>query len=60
MRCVKFHELRVRYLPKNVYTRPSMFKFLSLIDSKDQFMLKKLGLFIHFAFNKYTADELLA
>ena len=33
--CTKFYDLRVKYLPKSLYTKPSMFKFLNFINSKD-------------------------
>ena len=58
--CVKFHDLRVKYLPKSLYIKPSMFKFISLLNSRNESKLRKLGLFLHFAFKKYTTEELLA
>ena len=40
--CVKFHVLRVKYLPKALYVRPSMQKFIDLLNSKDIKKLKNL------------------
>ena len=58
--CTRYLDLRVKYLPKIYYTRPSMYKFLKLVNSDDHTLLKKLGLFLHHAFKRYTVDELLA
>ena len=58
--CTKYFDLRVKYIPKIYYTRPSMYKFLKLVNSDDYTLLKKLGLFLHHAFKRYTVDELLA
>ena len=58
--CIKYHDLRVKYLPKSLYIKPSMQKFLNILNSKDTKALKKLGLFLHFAFKKYTTEEILA
>ena len=58
--CIKFHELRIKYLPKLLYLRPSMFKFVNFLNSKNVSDLKKLGLFLHHAFNLYNKDEIFA
>ena len=58
--CTKYFDLRVKYIPKIYYTRPSMYKLLKLVNSDDYTLLKKLGLFLHHAFKRYTVDELLA
>ena len=58
--CPKYYDLRVKYLPKKYYHKPSMYKFLELINCNDFLLLKKLGLFLHHAFRKYTIDEVLA
>ena len=41
--CTKYFELRVKYIPKIYYTRPSMYKFLKLVNSEDSTLLKKLA-----------------
>ena len=58
--CPKYYELRVKYLPKIYYFKPSMYKFLELVNSNDFKLLKKLGLFLHYAFKKYSVDEVFA
>ena len=58
--CPKYYELRVEYLPKIYYFKPSMYKFLELVNSNDFKLLKKLGLFLHYAFKKYSVDEVFA
>ena len=57
--CVKFYDLRTKYLPKSLYINPSMYKFLNFLNTKNESQLKKLGLFLHFAFNRYTHTEVL-
>ena len=55
--CVKFFDLRIKYLLK--HTNPSMNKFLNFVNSENKSQLRKLGLFLHHAFIKYTNDEVL-
>ena len=57
--CVKFYDLRIKYLPKHLYTNPSMYKFLNFVNTENKSQLRKLGLFLHHAFIKYTNDEVL-
>ena len=58
--CIKFHELRIKYLPKSLYTRPSMFKFVNFLNSRNLSDLKKLWLFLHHSFKQYNKDEVFA
>ena len=60
MCCRKFHDIRMKYLPKYLYTNPSMFKFLNFLNCDNIKLVKKLGLFLHNAFKKYTNEEILA
>ena len=55
--CPKFLDLRTKYIPKSYYTKPSMYKFLNLINNNNEKLLKNLGLFLHHAFNRYTVEE---
>ena len=57
--CTQFHDLRKKYLPKSLYTNPSMYKFLKFINSNDENQIKKLGLYLHYAFRRYTFEEVL-
>ena len=57
MCCVKYYDLRKRYLPKDLINNPSMFKFISLLNSQDLVLLKKLGLFIHNALKKHREED---
>ena len=43
--CERFHELRKKYLPKDLYINPSMYKFIQFFNSNDQLKLLKLGIF---------------
>ena len=58
MCCVKYYDLRKKYLPKDVYNNPSMFKFIKLLNSENLNVLKKLGLFIHFALKKHRDEDI--
>ena len=58
--CTKFHDLRIKYLPKMLYQRPSMYKFVNFLNSKNVSDLRKIGLFLHHAFNLYNKDEVFA
>ena len=40
--------------------KPSMLKFIDFLNSKNENKLKKLGLFLHFAFKQYMKDDMLA
>ena len=56
--CPRFHNLRIKYLPKSLYINPSMYKFTQFLNSQDLYKIKRLGLFLHLAFNKYTAETI--
>ena len=58
VRCTRFHNLRIKYLPKSLYTNPSMLKFTQFLNSKDLNKMKRLGIFLYQAFNKYTTEEI--
>ena len=58
--CVKLHDLRIKYLPKALYIRPSRQKFVDYLSSNNVKQLKKVGTYLFYAFKKYTADEILA
>lgn len=57
--CSKYNDLRIKYIPKTYFTKPSMYKFLNLINNGNDRVLKNLGLFLHHAFKRYTANEIL-
>ena len=56
--CPRFHNLRIKYLPKSLYINPSMYKFTQYLNSQDLNKIKRLGIFLHLAFNKYTAENI--
>ena len=58
--CVKFYDLRIKYLPKALYIRPSMQKFVDYLSSNNIKQLKKIGTYLFHAFKQYTVDEILA
>ena len=33
--CTRFHNLKIKYSPKPLYTNPSMIKFIQFLNSKD-------------------------
>ena len=58
MECIRFNELRENYLPRHLYERPNMYKFISLINCQDYTKLKSLGTFCHKVFIKYLNNFL--
>ena len=56
--CRKYVELRKKYLPKYLYQKPSMYKFVEFLNSQNLSMLKKLGLFMHHIYRIYEKNEL--
>ena len=38
--CPRYHDLRSKYIPKTLYQRPSMFKFIEFLNCKDMLKLK--------------------
>ena len=57
MCCQKTYYLRTKYLPKSLFTKPSMFKFIQFICSEDLNNIKKFGIFLHYAFKKYIEED---
>ena len=55
--CPRYHELRSKYIPKTLYQRPSMFKFIEFLNCKDMLSLKNLGLYLFHAFKKYVDED---
>ena len=50
--CGKFTTLRRKYIQKYYYTRPSMEKFVSLLNSKKKRQIHNLGIFLYKAFKE--------
>ena len=57
MECQRYTELRKKYLSKYYWQRPSMFKFVDLINSNNIKYIKNLGTFVYHAF-KLRSDIL--
>lgn len=57
MECQRYTELRKKYLSKYYWQRPSMFKFVDLINSNNKTYIKNLGTFVYHAF-KLRSDIL--
>ena len=51
--CPIFHEARIQFIPKYFRVRPSVFKFLELINSNDKKTLVKLSKFIKIIFSVF-------
>ena len=60
MCCQKYTDLRKKFLPKYVYKRPSMLKFVELLNEGNKNCLKKLGIFAHLVFERYNNEEIYA
>ena len=57
--CSRYITLRKKYIPYKVYNKPSMAKFIDLIDNSTGLKLKKLGIFCHKVFSNYSKEVLL-
>ena len=55
--CNMFSELRLLYIPRKYYIRPSMFKFVSLVLSDNETVVRKLAMFV-FKANEIRNDRL--
>ena len=60
MSCKKYNDLRKKYLPESLFKRPSMFKLINFLNSKDMKNIKSLAFFIHNVFIRYEKNELFA
>ena len=58
MCCKKYKNIRQKYLPETIYKKPSMYKFINLLNSKNIKELRNLGLFIFNVFKMYEENEL--
>ena len=52
--CKLYSDLRIKYIPKYYWKRPSMNKFVELLNSNNVNHLRKLGIFSSHAFNLRT------
>ena len=48
--CQRYTDLRKKYIPKYYWQRPSMLKFVDLINSNNNRNIKKMGTFVYQAF----------
>ena len=48
--CQRYTDLRKKYIPKYYWQRPSMLKFVDLINSNNNRNIKNLGTFVYQAF----------
>ena len=53
LECSKFENIRNKYIDKKYHVRPSMHKYVSLIQSKNREELQNLCVFINIAMNKF-------
>ena len=56
VKCPRFASLRNRYLSKTVYSRPSMFKFITFLNGATDKELKLFGIFCHKVLIEYNAS----
>lgn len=52
LECNFYNEIRQEYTPAKYWRRPSMYKFVEMLNNKNQMLLRKLGIFTHNAFKK--------
>ena len=52
--CKLFNELRIKYLPRYFWVRPSMYKFVELLHSENITHIRKLGTYTYHAFKMRT------
>lgn len=50
LQCVRYDDLRSQYITKHFYTRPNMYKFVKLMSSSNESILKNLALYVKKAF----------
>ena len=55
-KCSRYSDIRGKYIGKSIVKKPSMFKLINLIESEDYVVVRKLGLFCHFAFKRYDSS----
>ena len=54
LECISYNDLRKQFLPVYYWKRPNMFKFIELINTENENIIKRLGTFIHNAFTVRT------
>ena len=47
LKCFRYLNLRKQYLPKHLYEKPSMYKFIQFLNTANGTTLKRFGLFCH-------------
>ena len=57
--CNRYNELRKKYIPKYYFQRPSMYKFVELVTTENNTIMKKFGAFVYQAF-KLRSEMLYA
>ena len=55
LECKQYASLRTTYISKYYWNRPSMVKFIDLINTTNKTVCLKLSVFIHKAFNNRSA-----
>ena len=48
--CSLYDNIRKQYIPKKYWIRPNMVKFIELINSESNIVIRTLGMFIYHAF----------
>ena len=48
--CNRYNELRKKYIPKYYFQRPNMYKFVELVTTENNTLMKKFGSFVYQAF----------
>ena len=56
--CTRYANLRNKYLPPSVITKPSMYKFIELLQKSQDNQLLQLAIFIYKVFKHYDENEI--
>ena len=56
--CTRYANLRNKYLPPSVITKPSMYTFIELLQKSQDNQLLQLAIFIYKVFKHYDENEI--
>jgi len=58
IKCSFYNDLRIRFIDKYCYTKPSVLKFIDLVSSKNKRQINNLGTFIYLRFQRRKSANL--
>ena len=57
IKCSFYNDIRIRFIEKQVYTKPSVLKFIDLVSSKNKRQFNNLGKCINLAFQRRKSNS---